>query len=79
MHDTGTGPSGGNRHIRALTAQSLPEFTCRYRFSRPGKVMQIIEVISVNRAEIPDHSPTLQAAKIAIFKISFAVDVVEQI
>ena len=40
---------------------------------------QLIEIIRIDRAEVPDHPPTLQAARIAMLRMSFAVEVVEQI
>ena len=73
------GPGGGDGHVRALSAQTLVVSQRRQRFPGHRQMAQVVEIIDVDGAEVPDHSPTLQAARIAMFRMSFAVAVVEQI
>ena len=80
VHDPRGGARGGHRHVRALAAQALADLRRRERFARASQMRHTIDVVRVDRAEVVDrHQPTLQAARTAMFRMSFAVDTVEQI
>ena len=80
MHHPSRSTGGGNGHIRPLAAQPTRHLGRGECFTGRRQMRHSVHHVDVDRPKVPDrHQPTLQAARTAMFRMSLAVDTVEQI